>query len=86
LQIDLHITNSNGSEFSSEETGIIYMVLILSVAITMIFSFYLGKIKQDFKKNEELDWALAILIMVIGFEMLHNYLLLWHMTIYAYDG
>jgi hypothetical protein len=86
LEVTIHVTNTGDSEFSSEESGIIYLELVLSIANSICFVYMLLVLRKDFQKNEEIDWPLVVLLAAIGIETMHNYVYLIHLISYAYDG
>jgi hypothetical protein len=86
LQIDIRITNSNGSEFSSEETGIIYFIGFLSTVNTILLLYYYRILRLDEEKNEELNYPLAILVFSILLDNLRNYSYFVHLIAYAFNG
>lgn len=69
LRVRIEILNSGESHFSSEESGIIYYVGIMSVVVTYLFFKNFRYAKRTFRQNEETDYGLVWLLVVIGIEL-----------------
>lgn len=85
IEIDLHMLNS-GSEFSHEESGLIYLYSIL----LFVYFYFLARttfsvVKDAFNKSD-IDPAVMALVFAIYMELLHIITQCIHLYIYSYNG
>jgi hypothetical protein len=70
LEITIHLTNTDDSEFSYEDRGSLELIGFLTLGNLAIIYYVVMYSLRDFRKNEEYDWPLIILIITLVFETL----------------
>lgn len=86
LQAALHITNTEGSEFTTEENGVGQIMLGLAfVNIVLLISTFV-QIRKEYKHNDEWDTALIFLFSALLIESFHHLMTLIHLWYYASNG
>lgn len=86
MLIDLHIINSDGSEFTTEDNGIGSILVVLSLINFLFLMKTLSEIQREYKNHESWDLSLLFLFSAMGIEALHHVCNLVHTYIYASDG
>ena len=69
MVVTIEFLNTNDSHFSSEESGIIYFILILTVVVLITFFSYLKIILLKRLQYDEIHWPLIILVTVMFIEI-----------------
>lgn len=86
IKVELTITNSDGSQFSLEERGLIYYYAAVLVIFLVTLWGNLTRLIRKFKKTEDLETSLVILNLAVGCNFLSIVLEVIHLLVYSYNG
>ena len=86
FEYQLNILNSDGSEFSGDEQGLVWFNIIFSIVYTVAIIINFMKTRDYYRKEEEVDWAMVMLIAAMAFELFNFLSELFHQYLYAYNG
>jgi hypothetical protein len=86
IKIELTITNSDGSQFSLEERGLINFYILVLVVFLVTLWGNLTRLIRKFKKTEDLETSLVILNLAVGCNFSSIVLEVIHLIVYAYNG
>mmetsp|Transcript_25441 Transcript_25441/g.22604 ORF Transcript_25441/g.22604 Transcript_25441/m.22604 type:complete len:323 (-) Transcript_25441:22-990(-) len=83
--VDLHMLN-HGSEFSHEESGLIYLYTILFFVYLYFLASTAFKIAKDAMNKSEIDASIIGMVFAIYMELLHIATQCIHLYVYTYNG
>ena len=86
LRIEMRFINSDGSEFSAEESGLDYVYLVLLIIFFFTLSGNLHRLIKKFKKTEDIESNLLMLNISIACTFLGILFEVIHIWVYAYNG
>ena len=86
LYYDIHITNTDGVEFSTEENGTRSILAILFVIYAIGLAHTFSKISQEYRNHDEWDKALIFLFIAMIAETLQLLCQSLHFWKYGVDG
>ena len=85
IEIEVEVLN-DGSQFSSEEEG----VLVMHIIMFLLFAYFLGvsayKLWVDFQHNEATETPIGLLVTGLVLEMCHIGFNIIHLWVYSYNG
>ena len=85
LEVTMHLLDE-GSEFSMEDKGSLQWVGVLAIIEISMFFITLSFCIKDFRRNEEYDLPLIVVIVVLALEALHNVCFFIHLLNYSRNG
>lgn len=86
VKIEMHMTNSDGSEFSVEEKGLDYFYPVLLVVYLLTLSGNMIRLIRTFKMTDEMETNLLIFNISIGCQFSGILCQIIHYSVYAYNG
>lgn len=86
LLVDFHITNTNESEFTSEDDGIGVILAVLCGFNFLFLIITFMKIKREYNTHDTWDKSLLFLFSAMAIEAFHLIFSLGHTLSYANDG
>ena len=85
IKVDVHMLN-HGSEFSHEESGLIYLYSILFLIYFYFLASTLFTVGKDVFNKSEIDAACIGMVFAIYMELLHIATQCIHLYVYIYNG
>lgn len=86
LRIEMRILNSDGSEFSAEESGLDYVFLFLLIVFFIALSGNLHRLIAKFKQTDDIEGSLLILNVSIACTFTGILFEVIHVWVYNYNG
>lgn len=86
LRIEMKILNSDGSEFSAEESGLDYVYLFLLIVFFIALSGNLHRLISKFKQTDDIEANLLILNISIACTFTGILFEVIHVWVYNYNG
>lgn len=86
IKVEMNFLNADGSHFSAEQQGIVYMYPVMLGVFLVFLSSNLAKLIRRFRQTEELETTLLLLNIAVGCQFSALVLEVVHLWVYAYNG
>lgn len=86
IKVEMHFVNADGSEFSTEDEGLVYLYPILMVIYLIALSGNMIRLVKSFQKTNDLDSNLLFFNSSIGCQFSGIFFESLHLWIYSYNG
>jgi len=86
IRVEMHLTNSDGSEFSVERKGLDYFYPMLLFIYLLTLSGNMMRLIRMFRKTDDLETNLVIFNIAIASQFSGIFCQILHYWIYSYNG
>ncbi|CAD8111943.1 unnamed protein product [Paramecium sonneborni] len=86
FEVDIHIKNVDKTEFSVEQFGIQYFMILVVLVDMLMFAYNGYYIVKRHEKYEEFSLALFLLVITLFLEIISYGVNLLHLWVYSYNG